>query len=276
MNAFTRNELNELNSGRYGLTMDQVNVLAPSIFASEKHESRSKHYAYISTAKTLRALMDEGFVPTKVMRRNCRDADRQAYTKHLIRLRRRQDIERAAVVGETVNEILFANAHDGTSAYVLRIGCFRFVCANGMVVGDNTMTLKVYHKGKEEEVNDKVITAAYEVTGLFDKVNEQKELMQSRTLTLDNKLDFAKRALELRYVDAEHAPITRSDLLTARRYEDTGDNLWSVFNRVQENLLNGGIQPNIRGKRRTRPITNIDKNLSVNRGLWNLAMEYAG
>lgn len=264
----------EFNNGRTPLTLEQVRQVAPSVFAPSKHESRSERYAYIPTAEPLEMLMDEGYLPVKAMQSHCRDMEQAPFTKHMLRLRRAQDVERVAVLGETVTDILLTNAHDGTSAYIFRLGCFRFVCLNGMVVGDNSMTLKVYHKGNPEVIKHKVIEAAYEVTGLFDKVNESKELMKSRVIGLGHQLDFADRALELRYGDKEPT-ITRSDVLLARRLEDTGDSVWSVFQRVQENLLNGGLRPSVRGKRRTRAVTNIDTNIRLNKGLWNLALEYA-
>ena len=61
----------------------------------------------------------------------------------------------------------------------------------------------------------------------------------------------------------------------ARRSEDTGDDLWSIFNRVQENGTHGGFRiagPNGR-LRRVRGRNNIASDLSWNQGLWNLTKE---
>ena len=52
---------------------------------------------------------------------------------------------------------------------------------------------------------------------------------------------FAERALALRFTDIASSGMEPSRLLTCRRPEDVGDDLWSVMNRVQENLLRGGI-----------------------------------
>ena len=48
------------------LTDDQIRVAAPSIFALEKHASRSERYAYVPTIEVLRALRAEGFAPLMV------------------------------------------------------------------------------------------------------------------------------------------------------------------------------------------------------------------
>ena len=35
---------------------------------------------------------------------------------------------------DSVPEVVFLNSHDGTSAYQLRMGIFRVVCTNGLIV----------------------------------------------------------------------------------------------------------------------------------------------
>jgi len=45
--------------------------------------------------------------------------------------------------------------------------------------------------------------------------------------------------------------------------------LWHTYNMVQENLMKGRVrQTNLRS---SRPIKSIDKNVKVNRALWELA-----
>jgi hypothetical protein len=49
--------------------------------------------------------------------------------------------------------------------------------------------------------------------------------------------------------------------------------LWSVFNRVQENLVKGGLSGRAANGRQqsTRPVQGIDQNVRLNRALWLLA-----
>jgi hypothetical protein len=52
---------------------------------------------------------------------------------------------------------------------------------------------------------------------------------------------FARAALALKYDDPDKpAPITESQILMPRRFDDRRPDLWSVFNRTQENLTKGG------------------------------------
>ncbi len=66
-------------------------------------------------------------------------------------------------------------------------------------------------------------------------------------------------------------------MLKSRRKENAGNDLWSVINRVQENMLQGGIltvTPKENGKvrnSRSRAIRSIDQNLEVNKMLWTLS-----
>ena len=62
---------------------------------------------------------------------------------------------------------------------------------------------------------------------------------------------------------------------------DIGDDAWSVLNRIQENVIRGGLRgvmtdANGRMQRRqTREVKGIDQNNMLNRALWKLATEVA-
>ncbi|MBW8832642.1 MAG: DUF932 domain-containing protein [Burkholderiales bacterium] len=62
---------------------------------------------------------------------------------------------------------------------------------------------------------------------------------------------------------------------TPWRFEDRSDDLWTTFNRVQENLIQGGLQGRTPAGRpmRTRPVVGIDQGVKLNRALWVLAEE---
>jgi hypothetical protein len=52
----------------------------------------------------------------------------------------------------------------------------------------------------------------------------------------------SRAALALKYDDPEKpAPITELQVLAARRVDDNRADLWSIFNRIQENLIRGGF-----------------------------------
>ena len=94
-------------------------------------------------------------------------------------------------------------------------------------------------------------------------------------MDLHERLAFAGRALALRFPELEQAGMQPSQLLGCRRTEDAPDTLWSVFNRVQENLLGGGLVRRTPTGRlsRTRRITSIREDVRLNGRLWDLAEE---
>ena len=249
------------------LTDDQIHRVAPSIFAEAPHESRSQRYAYIPTATVLTELRKEGFQPFMVTQTRTRHEDRRDYTKHMIRLRHASQINAR---GEA-NEIILLNSHDGTSSYQMLAGMFRFVCSNGLVCGDTVADVRVPHKG---DVAGQVIEGAYQVLHGFDRALESRESMKAITLDEGEAEVFARAALSLKYDDPDKpAPITESQILMPRRFDDRRPDLWMTFNRIQENLTKGGLSGRSANGRRqqTRPVQGIDSDVRLNRALWLLA-----
>ncbi|MGU1745218.1 DUF932 domain-containing protein [Pseudomonas aeruginosa] len=249
------------------LSDEQILAVAPSIFAEAPHESRSERYSYIPTATVLQELRGEGFEPFMVCQTRVRRDDRRDFTKHMIRLRHASQIDAR---GEA-NEIILLNSHDGTSSYQMLAGMFRFVCQNGLVCGDTVADVRVPHKG---DVAGQVIEGAYEVLHGFEQAQQSREAMRAVTLDGGEAEVFARAALALKYDDPNKpAPITERQVLAPRRLDDNRADLWSVFNRTQENLIRGGLAG--RGgngrRQRTRPVQGIDQDLRLNRALWLLA-----
>jgi hypothetical protein len=250
------------------LSDDQIRTVAPSIFAIDKHDSRSDRYTYIPTIDVLNGLRHEGFQPFMVCQTRVRDEGKREHTKHMIRLRHARDIGNAEA-----NEIVLLNSHDGSSSYQMLAGMFRFVCQNGMVCGETVGEVRVPHKGN---IVQNVINGAFDVLDSFDLIREQKAGMQAVTLDREEQNVFAHAALTLRYDPTENdtlPPITETQVLNVRRFEDRNDDLWTTFNRVQENLTRGGLRGRSRSGRAmsTRPVTGIDQNVKLNRALWVLA-----
>lgn len=251
----------------YPLTDDQIHRVAPSIFADAPHESRSERYAYIPTAAVLAELRKEGFQPFMACQTRVRDEGKREHTKHMLRLRHASQIN-----GAEANEIILLNSHDGTSSYQMLAGMFRFVCSNGLVCGDTVADVRVPHKG---HVAGSVIEGAYEVLQAFERVKESRDAMRAITLEEGEAEVFARAALALKYdpTGNKPAPITESQILMPRRFDDRRPDLWSVFNRTQENLTKGGLHgltPNGR-RQKTRPVQGIDSDVRLNRALWMLA-----
>jgi len=213
-------------------------------------------------------LRREGFAPFMACQTRVRDDGKRDHTKHMLRLRHADQI-----TGKEANEIVLLNSHDGTSSYQMLAGMFRFVCQNGMVCGEVTSDIRVRHNGN---IVGEVIEGAFKVLDSFESITHQREAMQGITLNPGEQSAFAHAALHLKYDEEEGAaPVTEQQLLAARRFEDRRDDMWGTFNRVQENLLKGGLRGRNRAGRptTTRQVNGIDQNVKLNRALWILAEE---
>ena len=210
---------------------------APAVFASSAHERTSAKYTFIPTERVLTGLMEAGFVPVEARQTHARRSS-PAHARHVLRLRRR--FETVQLKG-SVPEVVFLNSHDGSSAYQLRMGLFRVVCTNGLIVSRGAFPAYcVPHRGN---VVDEVVAGALKLSENFERLAAQVERMEQRRLFKDEQLRFAERALALRYPNPEEARMQPSQLLNCRRVEDTGDDLFTVLNRCQEALLRGGLLP---------------------------------
>ncbi|RQY49652.1 DUF945 domain-containing protein [Burkholderia stagnalis] len=250
------------------LSDDQIRRVAPSIFATDKHDSRSDRYTYIPTIEVLNKLRAEGFQPFMACQTRVRAEGKREHAKHMLRLR-----HATQVTSSDSPEIILLNSHDGSSSYQMLGGYFRFVCANGLVLGDKTHDVRVQHKGN---VVDDVVAGAYDVLDGFDLIREVKQGMEAVQLDEGEQRAYASAALAVRYdVSDAPAPITEGQVLRPRRSEDVRNDLWSIFNRVQESMVRGGLLGRSKAGRpiRTRAVTGIDQDIRLNRALWVLADE---
>ena len=268
------------DTGR-ALTEDELHKLAPSIFATEAHSSRSERFAPIPTIEILRGLAKEGFHPVGAKQSVARLDDRKDYTKHLIRLRRLDSATKYSV-GDTTCEMLLKNANDGTSAYDLMAGLFRICCLNSMVTQTSTIdTVKVRHSG---DVMGKVIEGTYRVLNEAEKALVAPQDWSKQVLAREERAALAEAAHVLRFGDAEgevKTPVQAEQLLVPRRFEDRRSDLWATFNTIQENVIKGGIHAvgqDALGRRRrmtTRAVNGIDADVRLNKALWVLAERMA-
>lgn len=251
------------------LSDEQILRAAPSVFADAPHASRSRRYTYIPTIEVVNGLRREGFQPFMACQARTRVEGKEDFTKHLIRFRHAEQIN-----GEEANEIILVNSHDGSSSYQMLAGCYRFVCHNGLICGETVEDFRVRHSG---DVVGNVIEGAFRVLDEFALVDQSKEVMKQITLRPAYQQAFTRAALQLRYDPEEHAPIEPEQLNQSRRFDDRGSDLWRTFNRVQENLIRGGLSGQSANGRRTttREVRGVSENVRLNRALWTLAEEMA-
>ncbi len=112
------------------LSLDEIRQRAPAVFATGPSDRLSPRYTFIQTQRVLDGLSRAGFVPTDARQWLGRRSD-PLHARHMIRLRRRCE---TVALHECVPEVVFLNSHNGSSGYQLRMGMFRAVCTNGLLV----------------------------------------------------------------------------------------------------------------------------------------------
>lgn len=177
------------------LTDGELKRAVPSIFATEAHESRSARFVPVPTIEVLDGLRKEGFDPFFAQQARTRIAGKAEFTKHMMRLR-----HRSITNGEgEAFEVILVNANDGTSSYQMIPGYFRFVCANGLMVGDTFNEVKVRHSGN---AISEVIEGAYTVLEDAEEITEQVQSFKAITVSDAERVILAEAAHALRFPDA--------------------------------------------------------------------------
>jgi hypothetical protein len=247
-------------------SFQEVLSRAPSVYAKQAHGSRSGRYGYVPTIQLIEGLADHGWKPTEATEQRARTMDRFGFTKHMVRMRN----DNLPRVADAAPELLIINSHDGSSTYQMRAGFYRFVCSNGLVVGEDILpAMRIKHTSNA--VRD-VIDGSFRVIEELPVIVGSIEDMSRIDLDEQEKNLFAQAAMQVRF-EGKPAPITEAQVLRPRRFEDEKSDLWTTFNVIEENLMRGGQRGrNANGRRqRTRAITGIDGNVSLNQALWTLA-----
>jgi hypothetical protein len=271
--------------GHYGvaeLSDDQLRRIAPSIFAEDRHESRSDRYTFIPTSEIVAGMRQQGMVPVEARQGRCRTADKQDFTKHMIRFRPAGEPVALRQIGGLYPEVVLINSHDGTSRYKLMAGLLRLLCLNGMLTSDRELSnVSIPHKG---DIVSNVIEGSFTVIEESRRAIEQADSWAGIELSRDERQVFAESAHILRFADSEGevtTHITPDALLVPRRYEDRGNDLFRTVNVVQENAIRGGLHGVGRGsdgrtrRSTSRPVTAIDGDIKINRALWLLGERMA-
>lgn len=248
---------------------DMLRRQAPAVFATSANEERtSDRYTFIPTTSVIETLQEDGWEAWDAKQVRSRKWS-DMHAKHIVRMRR-QKVEERTKVGDSFVELLIVNSHNGLQTYNLHAGIFRMVCSNGLIIGDeNYGKVKVKHIGYSP---DEVIAASQKLVASTHEIYQTRDNWNRQELDLSERRQFFADAAALRWEDPTEDTIRQ--VSQARRMEDAGDDLWSVYNVAQENLTRAGwVDPKTR--RKARKITSISRDVELNSQLWDLAANYA-
>lgn len=259
------------------LSKDVIRQIAPSVFTEKADSSStSKHYVHIPTENVIDDMASLGWGVVDAKQVKARKS--QGYQKHMV-VFGNDDLVVEGKDGDTVMpRILLTNSHDGKNAFTFQAGLYRLVCSNGLVVADAEFaSMKIRHMGYDLKELKTVIN---EIVEKLPLTVECMNRLKAKQLSEEEKMEFAEKALRTRLPESQLSTFTFDniqDLLKPTRIEDSGDDMWSVYNVIQEKIIHGMFETyGTRGRvRKARKIKNFSQDTKVNQDLYKLALEFA-
>ena len=133
-------------------------------------------------------------------------------------------------------QITVVNSTDKSSAFKMIGGVFRLVCSNGLVAGDVFDSERIVHRvgdtfeRKWNSLPERIVTLIEGIILACQDLEEltEQELTQEQMLQITGNITMSPKAKRKAIEDIvfEHN----------RRAEDQGNNVWTLFNIINENL----------------------------------------
>ncbi len=256
------------------LSNEQIREVAPTVFAEKPADNVSKHYTHIPTAQVLEDMSKLGWGVVDAQQVKARKDTTKGFQKHLLTFRN-PDVVINGADGDTVfPQILLTNSHDGKNAFTFTAGLFRLVCSNGLVIADEKFEdVKMRHMGytfEDLQVQIKEMVERLPLT--VESMNRMKAV----ELTTDQMKDLAHKSLTTRFTEEQLkvVNINLDEIINPVRDEDKGNDLWSVFNVIQEKIISGDFSYLSGDKsRKAREVKNFKQDIDINKKLFTMANE---
>ena len=176
---------------------------------------------------------------------------------------------------ESLFTVKLSNSTSGDESIQIQPGAFRYICINNMMHRDYA-TANIKH---DEKGYNKLPQIINQLTNQADKYLDSFRNFKNIILTAEKANALARDAYKIKFggdyemkrvygidsLRASQIDPKREEkvlqLLKIQRIEDEGDDLWTVFNRIQENL--------------TGDIKNMREDIKLNQQLFTLAESFA-
>lgn len=266
------------------MTKEEMRTKAPYIFAEKPTNPKvSQKYTFANTETIIDDLskLGWGVVDCKQQRANKRSNIRSF---HMVSFQNPNVYvtkeENGVEIVDCFPRLILTNSHDGLKSFKFMVGFFRCICSNGLIIATQQFAnIAIRHCNYTFDELRSVVGKA--IAAVADNVNIMNE-MQKTELTVEQKNALALSALKIRKgrEDDEKFKVPDAeieDVLTPLRKEDEGNDLWSVFNVLQEKVIKGEFQTTSdkNGRqRKARAIKGVAKDIEINQKLFLEATKY--
>ena len=237
---------------------------------TNKYAEKSTKFQHITPSDIAQLMSEQGFELISLKSGHAKRPDRAAHQTTIARYRHQTAL--TGDLGGLKYDIIAVIPHI-YGAIELICGVYRLVCSNGLVLGHTIDSYKISHLGQTARlVSESIESIISERELVLNKIDKLSQTILSE----ESIRSLAINALQLRTgnnfktVDA----LELNKLTRQNRGEDKGSDVWSVYNRIQENLLGTPIKylNNAGEEDTTRRIKRQDSRIAieVNRALFNL------
>jgi hypothetical protein len=162
---------------------------------------------------------------------------------------------------EAIASLTISNSCSGNQPLKLDLGAYRQVCSNGLVRFDAAAkSSKIQHTKINARDLDLFI---FDLSNKSNKLMKEINAMKDKNMSYDEIKRLAYNAAKLRF-NEDDDKFDIDALLKVNRVEDENNDVWTVFNRIQENL--------------THDVVNKEEDIRINQQLFELVnreMAYA-
>ena len=262
------------------LTEDDLRKKCPCAFMTEpSNPDVSTLYVQANTKTVIDDMAKLGWYPVDAKQQRQRGS--MKYSFHMVVFQNPDVFVRNLEGGvDCWPRIILTNSHDGMHAFKFMVGLYRVVCSNGLVIAsDQFADLSIRHIAYTfQELRDLTAGVIAQLPKQIELINGMKRVI----LTKKQKIDFASAAFKIRRGIKADVPFmlpfdVAEEIIEPVRSEDHGDDLWTVYNILQEKMTRGGFKASAdptKKPRKVRAITAIAKDLDMNRKLFRYAAGY--
>jgi hypothetical protein len=207
-----------------------ANTLDPD-YIKKTQRIKQKEF-YIPTIEVVQKLQKEGWMINGVDEQ--RNKKTRKITNNYVQMTHPDfAVKNSKGKDEAYSSVTISNSCSGDKPLQMSLGAFRMVCSNGLVRFDEHAESE---KIKHIEVNYRDLDRfVYSLNNKAQDVIAQLNTWKEKDMTFEQMRELAYNAAKLRFNETDEN-FNPDALLRVNRAEDEGNDVWTVFNRIQENL----------------------------------------
>lgn len=269
----------ELTRGTKNI-LDVATLYDEPFMKVEQPSSRvSSIYSFVPTKFAVDQIVSRGWNPVSYESPKRRSDEQASYGRHTITFEHKDGI----IFNGLKPRVHLDNSYNGLSPLRINGGMQRLICTNGMMISvGKSVAIRAVHKGLDkgwiDDILEKAIESAkYGIT--------RAEEWSTQILEEEEKLTFANILLNspkisTRFYNKAPDSWTEDDmeaLMSPVRDEDTGNDLFTFMNVLQEKILRGGFMlEKDSGKiRKVKPLNDVFRSGYINKEIWEATEEFA-